>query len=264
MNQKFVKRYLNIFLVAVGAILLMIFSPLYFVILTPHGYELIVKPLECPKNYVNLSDLSEYPEILNAIELKHVHLNYSRFIEFYKLLNGSDVVVKTDGRYYRISLLFTGAIRRLEHAENCAHVKAEELPVILRRVKFERFDHADVQPLIARNLTEVIELKRFMNEHGNTIEMCGNYYRIYLIEYVISAKEIVCKPRDYIELTDDDLKKLPTLKVALDVAERLGRTCVKDVSKEEFDKILELLNDRLSGYVKYDKRFYQISVNVRG
>jgi len=167
-----------IFLILIASPLLVIFGQYLLVILTtPHGYTLFVEHLEPPKDYKDLSDLKMFPEVAEALEKQCVDLNFSRFLELSRIFNGSEAVVKVNESYYKVYLHFHGVIKKLEEAENYSHVNYDE--TVLRRVKFKVLNNVDVHPLIARNISEVIELKEFLDKYGYTIELNGNYYRIY-------------------------------------------------------------------------------------
>jgi len=259
-----------IFLIFIALVLLVILGPyLLVIIFVPHGYTLFVEHLEPPKDYINLSDLRMFPEVAEALEKHYVYLNFSRFLELSRIFNGSEAVVKVNESYYKIYLHFLGVIKKLEKAEDYSYVNYDELPKVLRRVKFEVLDNVDVHPLIARNISEVIELKEFLDKYGYTIGLNGSYYRICSIKYCISAKEIKMPMGDvnyapYIKYTDvvlthDDLKRIPILETAIKLANEKGHISTR-ITKEDFHKILELLNGSSYGYAKYNGEYYKIHV----
>jgi len=263
-------RDLIIFLILIASPLLVILGQYLLVILTtPHGYTLFVEHLEPPKDYINLSDLKMFPEVAEALEKQCVDLNFSQFLELSRIFNGSEAVVKVNESYYKVYLHFHGVIKKLENAENYSHVNYDELPKVLQRIKFEVLDNVDVHPLIARNISEVIELKEFLDKYGYTIELNGNYYKICFIKYYICAKEIKMPMGDvnyapyikytHVVLTHDDLKRIPILETAIKLANKKGHISTR-ITKEDFHKILELLNGCSYGYAEYNGEYYKIHV----
>jgi hypothetical protein len=60
-------------------------------------------------------------------------------------------------------------------------------------------------------------------------------------------------------LTHDDLKRIPILETAIKLAKKKGKFSTH-ITKEDFHKILELLNDCSYGYAEYNSEYYKIHV----
>ena len=106
-----------ILIVIVCTLMMILIFPFISISLFP-TYELVVKPVKCPRNCTNLSDLTCCPEVAKAIESGDIRLNFSKFVELYKLLNGSQICVKVSDEYYKVKLSFHAVIEREECTKN--------------------------------------------------------------------------------------------------------------------------------------------------
>jgi len=258
-----VRDLVCILIVIVCTLMMILIFPFISIFLFP-TYELVVKPVKCPRNCTNLSDLTCCPEVAKAIESGDIRLNFSKFVELYKLLNGSQICVKVDNKYYKVKLSFGAVIEKEECTKNVSNVSYDRLPTILKtELKLlNKLNNIKFLPLVENNLTKIVELKQFLDEYGNLVRLDGKCYRIQYIDYLISAIGIVCKPSIYIELTDDDLSEIPALKMAIETVESTNKTYRKEISREEFDKIVRLLQTRPTNYIKYKEKYYSIYINT--
>jgi hypothetical protein len=201
--------------------------------------------------------------VAKAIESGDVRLNFSRFVELYKLLNGSKICVKVGDEYYKVKLSFHAVIERVECTKNVSNVSYDRLPTILKtELKLlNKLNNVKFLPLAEDNLTKIVELKQFLDEYGNLIKLDDKCYRIQYTDYLISAIRI-CKPSIYIELTDDDLSEIPALKMAIETVESTNKTYRKEISREEYDKIVRLLQTRPTNYIKYKEKYYNVYINT--
>ncbi len=109
------------------------------------------------------------------------------------------------------------------------------------------------------NVSEIVELEEFLDKHGRTIELNDNYY-VILAKYAVFAKRIETPTGAYMVLTHDDLRNIPILETAIELAKEKGEYHTR-ISN---DKILELIgNGRCC--VEYDEEYYRIGiVEVKG
>lgn len=226
-----------------------------------HSKAIDIEKIQLPKCLNLTSKLKQYPLLQKAINLsdERVDLGISpeELSEFKEVFN-SYSYLEVDGKYYRIDLVKEISVKKLKQKpENYTRVSSEELesyPFLKDMINKAKAEHPKVIGIhlyLGATVEELHKAKEFVEKRGSIIEFDGGYY-----ELVVRTELVLTRfhyPSDCMSVTEQQLINYPTLKKALELADKSG-SAILDAPPEEWKETASFIQ----GCIEYNGSYYRV------